>query len=117
MKDINKLTKTELEEVGREHGLELDRRLTKSALVEKLEEVITEEAPVPEAPVLKEVVPAPSSQLLTERTKPAKTVDRLFADADGSVLKFETRGAARSTGNKYDGKVLAKDGYFVVRKY
>ena len=126
MTDISKLTKVELEELGREHGLELDRRLTKGALIEQLEEVITEEPSsivdlkaeyVEEAPVLKEVVPAPSGQLLTERTKPAKTVDRLFADADGNVLKFETRGAARSTGNKYDGKVLAKDGYFVVRKY
>lgn len=126
MTDISKLTKVELEELGREHGLELDRRLTKGALIEQLEEVITEEPSsivdlkaeyVEEAPVLKEVVPAPSGQLLTERTRPAKRVNRLFADADGNVLKFATRGAARSTGNRYDGKVLAKDGYFVVRKY
>ena len=72
---------------------------------------------VEEAPVLKEVVPAPSGQLLTERTKPKQFVDRLFADVDGNVLKFATRGAARSTGNRYDGKVLEQDGHFVVRKY
>jgi hypothetical protein len=126
MTDLNKLSKVELEELGREHGIELDRRLTKSALIEQLEEVITEEPSslvdlkaeyVEEAPVLKEVVPAPSGQLLTERTKPKQFVDRLFADVDGNVLKFATRGAARSTGNRYDGKVLEQDGHFVVRKY
>lgn len=126
MTDISKLTKVELEELGREHGIELDRRLTKSTLIEQLEEVITEEPSsmgdlkaeyVEEAPVLKEVVPAPSGQLLTERTKPAQIVDKLFADADGNVLKFETREAARSTGHRYDGKVLEENGHFVVRKY
>ena len=126
MTDISKLTKVELEELGREHGIELDRRLTKSTLIEQLEEVITEEPSsmvdlkaeyVEEAPVLKEVVPAPSGELLTERTRPAKRVNRMFADADGNVLKFATLGAARSTGRRYDGKVFAKDGYFVVRKY
>tara|TARA_A100001015_G_scaffold185783_1_gene206742 strand:+ start:372 stop:752 length:381 start_codon:yes stop_codon:yes gene_type:complete len=126
MTDISKLTKVELEELGREHGIELDRRLTKSTLIEQLEEVITEEPSslvdlkaeyVEEAPVLKEVVPAPSGQLLTERTRPKQFVDRLFADADGNVFKFATRGAARSTGNRYDGKVLEQDGHFVVRKY
>jgi|TARA_X000001382_G_scaffold125777_1_gene111666 hypothetical protein len=126
MTDLNKLSKVELEELGREHGIELDRRLTKGTLVEQLKEVITEEPSsmvdlkaeyVEEAPILKEVVPAPSGQLLTERTKPAQTVNRLFADDNGDVLKFETSSAARSTGHRYDGKVLAKDGYFVVRKY
>ena len=128
--NLNKLTKLELEALGREHGIELDRRLTKPKLIEQLEVVLPEEPSKPttlvdlkaevieeEAPVLKEVVPAPAGGLLTERTKPKGVTDRLFADADGNVLKFATRGAARSTGNRYDGKVIEKDGYFVVRKY
>ena len=127
MKDLNTLSKVELELLGREHGVELDRRLAKKSLVSQLEEVITnntdEETPVlkadviESAPVLKEVVPAPSGQLLTERTRPAGYIDRLFADADGNVLKFATREAARSTGHKYDGKVINHEDYFIVRKY
>ena len=123
---LKELSKIELEELGREHGIELDRRLSKNKLIEQLEEVLPEEPSssvdlksevVEEAPVLKEVVPAASGQLLTERTKPETLVNKLFADADGNVLKFATREAARSTGRKYDGKPIAEDGYFVVRKY
>lgn len=130
MTDLNKLTKTELEALGREHGIELDRRLTKPKLVEQLEVVLPEEPSEPtklvdlkaevieeKAPVLKEVVPTPAGGLLTERTKPKSTADRLFADANGDVLKFATRAAARSSARKYDGKVIDKDGYFVIRKY
>ena len=142
MTDLNTLTKVELEELGREHGVELDRRLSKKKLVEQLTDVISD-APVDsldkdeleirarESGVeldkrlkketlvqqLKEVEAEPAGQLLTERTKPVKYVDRLFADANGEVLKFATRSAAKSSGNRYDGKTIAKDGYFVVRKY
>jgi len=129
MTDLNKLTKTELEALGREHGIELDKRLTKPKLVEQLEVVLPEEPSKPttpvdlksevikEAPVLKEVVPAPAGGLLTERTKPKSITNKYFADADGSVLKFATRQAAISTGKRYDGKVIEKDDYFIVRKY
>lgn len=127
MKDLNKMSKVELELLGRKYGVELDRRLAKKSLVSQLKEVITnntdEETPVLKAdvvepaPVLKEVVPAPSGQLLTERTKPEGYIDRLFADADGNLLKFATREAARSTGRRYDGKPIAHKDYFLVRKY
>jgi CDGSH-type Zn-finger protein len=40
MADLNKLSKMKLEELGREYGIELDRRLTKSTLVAQLEEHI-----------------------------------------------------------------------------
>ena len=128
--NLNKLTKLELEALGREHGIELDRRLTKPKLIEQLEVVLPEEPSKPttlvdlkaevieeEAPVLKEVVPAPAGGLLTERTKPKSITNKYFADADGSVLKFATRQAAISTGKRYDGKVIEKDDYFIVRKY
>ena len=125
---LKELTKLELEELGRDHyGVELDRRLSKSKLVAQLEELAAEEAarvaPIlkaeeeASAPILKEVESAPAGQLLTERTRPEGVTDRLFADANGDVLKFATREAARSTGRKYDGKPIAKDDYFVVRKY
>ena len=38
--DYQEMTKTELEALGREHGIELDRRKSKAALIEELKEVI-----------------------------------------------------------------------------
>lgn len=38
-KDLKQLTKTELEAIGREKGIELDRRLSKSKLIEQLQHV------------------------------------------------------------------------------
>jgi hypothetical protein len=35
------MTKVELEELGREHGVELDRREKKSSLVSQLKNIIT----------------------------------------------------------------------------
>lgn len=39
--DFEDMTKRELEEVGREHGIELDRREKKTTLIEKLKDVIS----------------------------------------------------------------------------
>ena len=39
-KGLESMTKTELEELGRQHGIELDRRLKKDTLVEQLSDVI-----------------------------------------------------------------------------
>ena len=38
--DLQQMNKTELEELGREHGIELDRRKNKSDLIEELKEVL-----------------------------------------------------------------------------
>lgn len=40
--DLDGMNKEELEEVGREYGIELDRRKTKSVLVKELKEVMFE---------------------------------------------------------------------------
>jgi hypothetical protein len=39
---LDRMTKAELEALGREHGVELDRRKAKADLVEELKEVISE---------------------------------------------------------------------------
>ena len=124
------LTKLELEALGRDHyGVELDRRLTKKKLVAQLEELAAEEnarvAPIlkaeaeAKAPVLTEVESATTdlNTLLYERTKPESYVGKLFADANGEVLKFATIQAAKSSARRYDGKTIAENDYFVVRKY
>lgn len=38
--DLESMTKVELESLGREHGIELDRRKNKSDLIEELKEVL-----------------------------------------------------------------------------
>ena len=38
--DLESMTKIELEALGREHGIELDRRLNKDTLIEQLKEVM-----------------------------------------------------------------------------
>lgn len=38
--DLHSMTKRELESLGREHGIELDRRLNKDTLIEQLKEVM-----------------------------------------------------------------------------
>lgn len=40
--DLQKMSKVELEELGREYGIELDRRHTKQTLIEELEAVMFE---------------------------------------------------------------------------
>ena len=40
MENLLKLTKKKLEELGREHGIELDRRKSKATLVEELEDYL-----------------------------------------------------------------------------
>jgi hypothetical protein len=40
MSDVSKLSKDELEALGREYGIELDRRLLKSKMVSQLQEYI-----------------------------------------------------------------------------
>ena len=41
-KDLNSMTKKELELKGREHGIELDRRYKKAALIKKLKRKMQE---------------------------------------------------------------------------
>jgi len=38
--ELNAMTKTQLEQVGRDHGIELDKRKTKKVLVEELYEAL-----------------------------------------------------------------------------
>jgi len=46
--DLKKLSKKALEEIGRDKGIELDRRLKKDKLVEQLQDALDNEQPVEE---------------------------------------------------------------------
>lgn len=58
MKDLTKLSKKKLEEIGRGYNIELDRRKSKTTLVEELREAISESITEEETEELREVVQA-----------------------------------------------------------
>lgn len=58
--ELKKLSKDELEDLGREYGIELDKRFNKGKLIKELSKAIeAEEAVAEEAPVVEE---APASK-------------------------------------------------------
>lgn len=75
MEDISKLTKKELEELGREHGVELDRRKKKGDLVEELREVVGDTPVQEEAEVITEQAPV-DDNFYTDRKKAIATCRR-----------------------------------------
>ena len=62
MKDLTKLSKRKLEDLGREYDIELDRRKSKKVLIEELREVISEPIIEEETEELREVVQAESDK-------------------------------------------------------
>tara|TARA_X000001382_G_scaffold41044_1_gene27537 strand:- start:799 stop:1116 length:318 start_codon:yes stop_codon:yes gene_type:complete len=105
MADLNSLTKVQLEELGREHGIELDRRKTKAKLVSELREVVGDTNPPPAKPTL-----------LTE-VKPTLPSGKLLTEANGTVIIFDDFGSARGAGNKKGGKPIEFNGKWVVKIY
>jgi hypothetical protein len=108
MADLNKLSKKKLEEIGREHGIELDRRKTKTTLISELREVMGDTNPTPPKPTLLTEIkptlpPLPSGKLLTE--------------ADGTVITFDNLAEARGAGNKKGGKAVEFNGKWIVKIY
>jgi|ETNmetMinimDraft_24_1059892.scaffolds.fasta_scaffold97763_2 high-affinity K+ transport system ATPase subunit B len=73
MEDISKLTKKELEELGREHGVELDRRKKKDDLIEELREVVGDIPVQEEAEVIAEQTPV-DDNFYTDRREAIKVV-------------------------------------------
>jgi len=102
------LTKIELEEIGREHGIELDRRKTRSALVSELREVVGDPEPVVES--------APEPTLLTE-TPSAPSGVKLLKDGNGNVATYSTQAKARSVGHKKGGRAVALGDVWAVKLY
>ena len=94
MKDLKKLSKKKLEELGRDYGVELDRRLTKSALIERLEEVITEE---------------PSSMVDLK----AEYVEEVIQPVVKETQSFRSLREAKAYAKANGGKVVEKGKFYV----
>ncbi len=63
MKDLTKLSKKKLEELGREYGIELDRRKSKKVMIEELQEVIN-------VPIIEEEIEESNELIQPEIEKP-----------------------------------------------
>jgi len=105
MADLNSLTKVQLEELGREHGIELDRRKTKAKLVSELREVVGDTNPPPAEPTL-----------LTEEPV-IETGLKVLRDETGAPVTFSDKTEARRAGNKKGGRPIQLNGNWIVKLY
>jgi bifunctional DNA-binding transcriptional regulator/antitoxin component of YhaV-PrlF toxin-antitoxin module len=129
MANLKSKTKLELEAIGREHGVELDRRKSKAALVEEVTELIDGPQTLHSLKELEVEEPYLESA-------PAVRVDLVFNDEglciaklpgmtkwigkqlgfNSKVVKFATPGLARWYGNRRGGRAIKKENYYIVNK-
>ena len=119
MANLKSKSKKELEALGREYGIELDRRLTKAKLIEELEAHITtcgcgntqDENGACDGSHAKTTSnlfdPSGSKLGWTER----------YLSQDGVIVEFTEKGKAKHFAHRKGGKVVSTDsGNFKVRK-
>jgi CDGSH-type Zn-finger protein len=121
MENLLKLTKKKLEELGREKGIELDRRKSKAALVEELEDYLCKCGKTEDENGLCDGSHA--KQKVQEETEviyefvPANDRHSIVYDYKQILnTEFETEGAAKVITFQYGGKVVSKESKFVVVK-
>jgi hypothetical protein len=117
--NLKKLTKKALEALGRENGIELDRRLSKGKLVEQLEEVLETKEPTSLVELKEEAVEEISNSPVGLSFKEADGFSfKVLHDGD-SILEFSDRTAAAAIiegENGIDGfiKKCPERGCFVI---
>ena len=129
MADLTKLTKLQLEALGREYDIELDRRLTKAKLVEQLDAHIkwcacgkTEDPNgVCDGSHAKTLVDLKSEEAEVEETpKFSKATDEVHARAynyrEVLNVEFSDEQEAKAKARKYGGFVVSKKPNFIVVK-
>ena len=117
--DLTKLTKLQLEALGREYDIELDRRLTKAKLVEQLDAHIkwcacgkTEDpnGACDGSHAKKYDASFASGELL-------ETDLKVLRDETGAIITFSDASTARKAGNKNGGRPIELNGHLVVKLY
>ena len=121
MTNLLKLTKKKLEELGREKGIELDRRKSKATLVEELEDYLCKCGKTEEESGF-----CDGSHAKTKVQEETEVIYEFVPATDGhskaynyrEILntEFETEGAAKVVTFQYGGKVVPKKPKFVVVK-
>ena len=122
MANLKSKTKLELEEIGREYGVELDRRKSKAALIAEVEELLSHvddcECGRTEDEFGKCDASHAKAEVLTEVPQiPASKLRGLLTDATGNILIFESRPEAKRMGHRKDGKPVQFGDKWAVKKY
>lgn len=121
MENLLKLTKKKLEELGREKGIELDRRKSKTALVEELEDYLCKCGKTEDENGF-----CDGSHAKSKVQEETEVIYKYVPATDGHSnaynyqyilnAEFETEGAAKEATFQYGGKVVPKKPKFVVVK-
>lgn len=121
MENLLKLTKKKLEELGREKGIELDRRKLKTTLVKELEDYLCKCGKTEDKNGF-----CDGSHAKSKVQEETEVIYKYVAATDGHSnaynyqyilnTEFETEGAAKEATFQYGGKVVPKKPKFVVVK-
>jgi hypothetical protein len=122
MANLKSKTKLQLEAIGREYGVELDRRKSKAALITEVEELLSHvddcECDKTEDEFGKCDASHAKAEVLTEVPQiPASDLRGLLTDATGNILIFESKLKARSMGHKKDGRAVPFGDKWAIKKY
>ena len=106
MEDLNKLSKKKLEEIGREYGIELDRRKTRKSLVEELSTFINSNNIEEETQELREVV---NDTIIEEEIQELREV----IQPETKPKSFRSLREARKYAKENGGRVIEKGRFYV----
>ena len=111
MTNLLKLTKKKLEELGRENGIELDRRKSKAALVEELEDYLCKCGKTEDENGLCDGSHAKKEEAPLETTK------KVLRDETGAIITFPDSKSAKGAGHRAGGRAYKLNGSWVVKLY
>lgn len=130
MANLKSKTKLQLEEIGREYGVELDRRKSKAALVAEVEELLShvddcecgktsDEFGKCDGSHAKSLVDL-KSEIIEEDAQEnvlKQPSVKLLTDPAGNILTWETKAKAKSVGHKKGGKAVPLGSFWAVKLY
>jgi len=111
--DLTKLTKLELEALGREYDIELDRRLTKAKLVEQLDAHIKWCA----CGKTEDPNGACDGSHAKKEEAPLETTKKVLRDETGAIVTFPDSKSAKGAGHRAGGRAYKLNGSWVVKLY
>ena len=131
MANLKSKTKLQLEEIGREYGVELDRRKSKAALVAEVEELLSHVDDCECGKTSDEFGKCDGShscedtslvdlksEVIEEDANVLKEVPfKLLTDPAGNILTFDSKAKARSVGHKKGGKAVSLGSVWAVKLY
>lgn len=117
--NLKSKTKLQLEEIGREYGVELDRRKSKAALVAEVEELLSHVDDCECGKTSDEFGKCDASHTLadTEENVFKQPSVKLLTDPAGNILTWETKAKAKSVGHKKGGKAVPLGSVWAVKLY